>query len=65
MKRPGYYVEGRFFRDNINQARARAAHLAAEYGRGVDIVRVPTNFEGVIMGGVVATVFNGKARSAA
>lgn len=39
MKRPGYYVEGEWFKDRFHQARARAAHLAAQYGRPVDLVR--------------------------
>ena len=40
MKRPGYYVEGQWFGDKFHQARARAAYLAAEYGRPVDLKRV-------------------------
>ena len=36
-KRPGYYVEGRFFRDNYHQALARANFLAKEYGRTIDV----------------------------
>lgn len=40
MKRPGYYVEGKWFGDHFHQARARAAHLAAEYDRPVDLKRV-------------------------
>ena len=38
MKRPGYYVEGRWFGDRFHQARARAAHLAAQYGRPVKVM---------------------------
>ena len=37
-KRPGYYVEGRFFRDNYHQALARANHLAKEYGRAIRVM---------------------------
>lgn len=38
--RPGYYVEGQWFKDRFHQARARAAFLAAEYGRPVDLKRL-------------------------
>lgn len=55
-KRPGYYVEGRYYRDNFHQARARAAWSAREYGRGVDVMRVdPGAAEPVL----VMTVHNG------
>ena len=37
-KRPGYYVETRFFKDNYHQALARAKVLANEYGRKVDVM---------------------------
>lgn len=37
-KRPGYYVETRFFKDNYHQALARAKFLANEYGRKVDVM---------------------------
>jgi hypothetical protein len=40
MKRPGYYVEGEWFKDRFHQARARAAYLATQYGRPVDLKRV-------------------------
>jgi hypothetical protein len=40
MKRPGYYVEGEWFSDRFHQARARAAHLAAQYGRPIDLFRL-------------------------
>jgi hypothetical protein len=40
MKRPGYYVENQWFGERFHQARARAAFLAAEYGRPVDLKRV-------------------------
>lgn len=63
-KRPGFYVDGKFFGDRFHQARARAAYLAGLYGRGVDIEAVP-----VIAGNTalytVATVYNGKPRRAA
>jgi hypothetical protein len=62
MKRPGYYVEGRWFRDHIHQARARAAFLAQEYGRGVDILKV-THEDKLVH--VVLTVHNGKKEQAA
>lgn len=39
-KRPGYYVEGRYFQDRLHQARARAAWLSKEYGRGVPVLFV-------------------------
>lgn len=36
--RPGYYVDARFYSPaHRNQAVARAKHLAAEYGRDVDV----------------------------
>jgi hypothetical protein len=38
VKRPGYYVEGKHFRDNFHQARARAALLSKEYGRAIPIM---------------------------
>lgn len=60
MKRQGYYVEGKFYRDNYHQARARAAWLAREYGRGVDLVQVtPSGVQRVIL-----TVHNGKREAA-
>ena len=40
MKRPGYYVEGKYFGQQFHQARARAAFLSQEYGRPVDLFRV-------------------------
>lgn len=40
MMRPGYYVEGEWFKDRFHQARARAAYLAAQYGRPIDLKRV-------------------------
>lgn len=40
MKRPGYYVEGRHFGDHLHQARARAAHLSAQYGRPVKVMHL-------------------------
>lgn len=40
VKRPGYYVEGRWYRDHFHQARARAAYLAAQFGRPVDLLRL-------------------------
>ena len=40
MKRPGYYVEGEWFKDRFHQARARAAHLSEQYGRPIDLFRV-------------------------
>jgi dihydroorotase-like cyclic amidohydrolase len=39
-KRPGYYVEDRYYGFNIAQAQARAAHLTREYGREVHAVYV-------------------------
>jgi hypothetical protein len=38
MKRPGYYVEGRYFRDLFHQACARAAYLSQEYGRPIPVM---------------------------
>jgi hypothetical protein len=40
MKRPGYYVENQWFGNKFHQARARAAYLATEFGRPVDLMRV-------------------------
>lgn len=40
VKRPGYYVEGRWYRDHFHQARARAAHLAEEFGRPVRVLHL-------------------------
>jgi hypothetical protein len=60
MKRPGYYVEGKFYRDNYHQARARAAHLANEYGRGVEVRQITLLGESFL----VCTVFNGKREAA-
>lgn len=60
MKRPGYYVEDKFYRDNFHQARARAAWLAREYGRGVDLHRVDPGADPVL----VLTVVNGKRAAA-
>lgn len=37
-KRPGYYVEGRYFRDYFHQAVARAKHLAQEWGRPIQVM---------------------------
>lgn len=34
-KKPGYYVEDRYYGFNIAQAQARARHLTHEYGRPV------------------------------
>ncbi len=61
MKRPGYYVEGRYFRDNFHQARARAAHLSKEYGRAIQILFVahkPTDDPNVCMDYEVSRVYN-------
>lgn len=38
MKRPGYYVEDRYFADHFHQARARAAYLSKEYGRPIPVM---------------------------
>lgn len=38
MKRPGYYMEGKYFADRFHQARARAAHLSQEYGRPIPVM---------------------------
>jgi hypothetical protein len=40
MKRPGYYVEGEWFRDRFHQARAKATHLSEQYGRPIDLFRL-------------------------
>ena len=67
MKRSGYYVEGRYFRDNFHQARARAAHLAHEYGRDIPIVFVahePTDYPNVNVAYEVSRIYNGKKQAA-
>lgn len=61
MKRPGYYVEGQWFGDRFHQARARAAHLAAEYGRPVDLKRVEHESDSFQL---VLTVINKKEKVA-
>lgn len=40
MKRPGYYVEGRWYADRFHQARARAIHLRNQYSRPVEVRRL-------------------------
>jgi hypothetical protein len=60
MKRPGYYVEGEWFKDRFHQARARAAYLAAQYGRPIDLKRVEHESESVQL---VLTVINKKEKS--
>lgn len=64
MARPGYYVEGRYYQDRLHQARARAAWLAQEYGRPVDIVFVPHDDQRPVQGDVISTVYN-KVRASA
>jgi hypothetical protein len=58
MKRPGYYVEGRYYRDNFHQAKARAEWLAEEYGRPVEVLRLDPNAVGAVC---VLTVVRRKA----
>ena len=61
MKRPGYYVEGRHFRDNFHQARARAAHLAKEFSRPIPIMFVahePTDYPNVNVAFEVSRIYN-------
>jgi hypothetical protein len=36
-KRPGYYVEGRWFGPNYHQAEARARFLSGQYSRAVSV----------------------------
>ena len=63
MKRPGYYVEGTHFRDRFHQARARAAFLAQEYGRPIDITYLAPEDVGhpnTAVPYVVSTVYNGE-----
>lgn len=40
MRRPGYYVEDTFYGERLHQARARAAYLSAQYGRGIEVMRL-------------------------
>ena len=37
LRKPGYYVEDRYYGFSIAQAQARAAHLTREYGRDVPV----------------------------
>ena len=67
MKRRGYYVEGQWFRDRLHQARARAAYLAQQYGRPIDLIHVEHAYYGdrlVVDETVVSTLFNGKKQVA-
>jgi hypothetical protein len=61
MKRPGYYVEGEWFKDRFHQARARAAYLAEQYGRPVDLKRLEHESDSFQL---VLTVINGKKKVA-
>lgn len=45
MKRPGYYVEGRYYADRFHQAVARAEWCATEWMRPVDVWRVDAHNE--------------------
>lgn len=38
MKRPGYYVEGRYYGPLYAQAEGRARHLAATFGRTIKVM---------------------------
>jgi hypothetical protein len=60
MKRAGYYVEDRFYRDNFHQARARAIFLSQEYGRPVEVKH--TGHDGVTV--VVLTAAHYARRAA-
>lgn len=64
MKRPGYYVEGEWFADRFHQARARAAHLAAQYGRPVDLTRHEHEAPDDAKPQLILTVLNGKKKAA-
>lgn len=67
MKRPGYYVEGRYFRDLFHQARARAAHLAREYGRSIPVMFLAHEDAGNPNTAVpyeVCRIYNGKEKAA-
>jgi hypothetical protein len=64
MKRPGYYVEGEWFKDRFYQARARAAHLAAQYGRSIDIKRLEHEAPGDAKPQLILTVINKRERTA-
>ena len=46
VKRPGYYVEGRYFGPNYAQACARAVWLAKDYRRLVDVILYYSDTEG-------------------
>lgn len=61
MKRAGYYVEGEWFGDRFHQARARAAILAAQYGRPIDLFRLEHEAPEPHL---VLTVINGKKKVA-
>ncbi len=67
MKRPGYYVEGRHFGERFHQARARAAHLAAEFGRMIDVTYLAAEDVGhpnTAVPYVVSTIYNGTKKVA-
>lgn len=64
MKRPGYYVENQWFGDRFHQARARAAYLAAEYGRPIDITRHEHNADDDATPEFISTVINNKKQTA-
>lgn len=65
MKRPGYYVEGQYFRDLFHQARARAAFLAREFGRPVPVMFLAHKDMGHTNTAVpyeVCRIYNGKEK---
>ena len=67
MKRPGYYVEGKHFRDNFHQARARAAHLAREFGRDIPVMYLApedTSHPNTAVPYEVTRIYNGMKQSA-
>lgn len=68
MKRPGYYVEGQWFRDRLHQARARAAFLSEEYGRPIDLIHIEHVYDKGVLTldeNVVSTIYNSKKEAVA
>lgn len=65
MKRPGYYVDHKeWFGDRFHQARARAAYLAQEHGRPIDLTRHEHEAPDDAQPQLILTVLNGKKKAA-
>lgn len=64
IKRPGHYVEGRWFGDKFNQACARARHLSQTFGRPVAVSYLAPEDKGQAAVPYVVTVFDETMRKA-